>query len=280
MNIKKLFISFLILLLTNNVFAKAMTNHDVIEYFNELAFGSEFGGESKRCSKWATNMKIFVAGKPPAYLDKELDKIIKEINTLISPIKLLRVNSKRESNYIIFFGSGEGYTNIEPKAKAYIDENWGLFWVYSNRNNEIFRGTMYVDIFRTKNKNAQKHLLREELTQSLGIMNDSYKYSDSMFYQKWSHPTSYSAIDKQVIKLLYNPAIKPNMTKSEINKLIASKGLISMTDSERSELSKSNQSKNRKANGEGSKGNQETGYGSNEPEPVKPFKSEGFGSNK
>jgi hypothetical protein len=63
---------------------------------------------------------------------------------------------------------------------------------------------MYVDIKRTKRDDAQKHLLREELTQALGLSNDSYDYPESIFYQGWTETTEYTELDKDVIRMMYN----------------------------------------------------------------------------
>ena len=63
---------------------------------------------------------------------------------------------------------------------------------------------MYVDIERTSTNDGQKHLLREELTQSLGLCNDSYDYPESIFYQGWTETTEYAEIDKELIQMLYN----------------------------------------------------------------------------
>jgi hypothetical protein len=63
---------------------------------------------------------------------------------------------------------------------------------------------MYVDIYRCTELDAQKHLLREELTQSLGLFNDSYKYENSIFQQRWTTTTEYADIDKKIIQILYN----------------------------------------------------------------------------
>jgi hypothetical protein len=63
---------------------------------------------------------------------------------------------------------------------------------------------MYVDVVRTTDEEAQKHLLREELTQSLGLTNDSWKYPESIFYQGWTTTTTYTEMDKRLIDLLYN----------------------------------------------------------------------------
>jgi hypothetical protein len=70
---------------------------------------------------------------------------------------------------------------------------------------EVAEGLMYVDVTRASNdENAQKHLLREELTQSLGLFNDSYKYDNSIFYQGWTTTTEYDPIDRELIDMLYN----------------------------------------------------------------------------
>ena len=51
---------------------------------------------------------------------------------------------------------------------------------------------------------SQKHLLREELTQSLGLRNDSYTYPESIFYSNWTNTTEYTELDKSLIDMLYN----------------------------------------------------------------------------
>jgi hypothetical protein len=171
------------------------------DYFNEICRGSEFGGGSS-VSKWRSDVKIFVTGDKREYLMDELRSIVNELNDYIDPINIKIVNSRSEANYTILFGSAQEYVRLEPIAKDYVDGNWGLFVV--NGGNTINNGTMYVDIFRTESITAQKHLLREELTQSLGFKKDSYSYPESMFYQVWSETTEYSPIDVEIIKMLYN----------------------------------------------------------------------------
>ena len=63
---------------------------------------------------------------------------------------------------------------------------------------------MYVDLFRNSDVESYKHLLREELTQSLGLFNDSWDYPESIFYQCWTTTTEYAPIDRELIDMLYN----------------------------------------------------------------------------
>jgi len=80
---------------------------------------------------------------------------------------------------------------------------------------------MYVDIFRA-NEQGQLHLLREELTQSLGLGQDSEKYLNSIFQINWTTTSSYSQIDKDIIRLLYHPNMKVGLNENEVDVLLRS----------------------------------------------------------
>jgi hypothetical protein len=170
------------------------------EYFDEIVMYSEFS-ETRRSSpfRWTSDMKIYVDGEKPDYLMSELNLIVTELNDLIDPITIRVVNRKQDANYIIFFGTHIEFANLYSLIdKSKLERNWGLFEVYANR------GIMYVDLERTSfDYVAQKHLLREELTQSLGLFNDSWKYPESIFYQGWTSTTKYAEIDEKLIDLLY-----------------------------------------------------------------------------
>ena len=80
----------------------------------------------------------------------------------------------------------------------------GFGVTYCGRHNNIYVGEAFVDIGRVKNPIRQKHILREEVTQCLGLGNDTYQYDNSIFYQGYSTVTEYSELDKEIIKMLYN----------------------------------------------------------------------------
>jgi len=66
----------------------------------------------------------------------------------------------------------------------------------------------------------RSHLIREELTQSLGIMNDSYSFEDSIFYQGWTDTINYLPIDRTIISLLYDPRLKSGMTQEQVRSIL------------------------------------------------------------
>ena len=193
---------------------------DVVTYFKEVALGFEFGNASRITRKWNTDMKVFVGGTPSTALRDELDRIIAEINALTTDGFMIEiVQDQNESNYFIFFGSGNDYASIYPDQSSFVVNNWGLFSVFWNGNNELNGGHMYVDIVRA-NEAAQKHLLREELTQSLGLARDSSRYQDSIFQAAWTTTNEYATIDTDLIRLLYHPEMEIGLDDTAVETLL------------------------------------------------------------
>jgi len=172
-------------------------------YFKKIAYGNEFTDGSMYLKKWNRDVKIFVLGQKDAEMESELLKVVKELNDLINTINISVVTNKEDANMIVFFGSKQEFNNFDPSLKTYVENNEGLFKIKHNTS-DIYFGEMYVNTKGNLTSNQKKHLLREELTQSLGLCNDSYRYSKSIFYQGWTDTTEYAEIDKEIIKMLYN----------------------------------------------------------------------------
>ena len=172
---------------------------EVVEYFNEIALNNEFDGSRSTAFTWDSDMKIYVDGERPEYLMTELQKIVGELNDIIDPINIKIVSSPNQANYTIFVGS---HTDFQDKYKVdnpeRLNRNWGYFEVFGNS------GVMYIDTYRNGDETSHKHLLREELTQSLGLFNDSWEYPESIFYQGWTTTTEFAQIDRELIDMLYN----------------------------------------------------------------------------
>ena len=193
---------------------------DVIEYFKEVALGFEFGNASKITRKWESELKIFVDGEPNSELLDELDDILLEINELAkNGFQIVIVEETSISNFYIFFGTGTDYAQLYPSQSGLVGSNWGLFSLYWNSDNQFTTGHMYVDIVRA-DMNEQKHLLREELTQSLGLARDSQKYTESIFQSSWTITNEYAEIDKDLIKLLYHPDMKIGLRENQVHDVL------------------------------------------------------------
>lgn len=190
---------------------------DIIDYFKDVALGFEFGNASSVTRKWNSELRVFIGGEPDSELINELESIITELNELATDgFRVNIVNDSLQSNYYIFFGAGTEYAEIFPSQSNLVDSNWALFSVFWNDQNQFTSGHMYVDIMRA-NSTKQKHLLREELTQSLGLAKDSPLYMESIFQSAWTTTIEYASIDKDLIRLLYHPDMSVGLNKNQVD---------------------------------------------------------------
>jgi hypothetical protein len=195
---------------------------NVVSYFKDVALGFEFGGTTEVTRKWAVPMRIFVGGDPSTELMNELNDIVDEINELTTDSFVMSITADTaQSNCYIFFGSGGDFAEVYPPATNHVAGNWGLFYVNFDGGNNLYRAVIYIDIIRADG-DEQKHLLREELTQSLGFGKDSHKYPESIFQSEWTTTTEYADIDRDVIRLLYNPRMFVGLNRTQVDPVLRS----------------------------------------------------------
>ena len=228
---KNKFLLFLLILITESSCSKEEENilleselseHEIniIDYFKSIALGSEFGNASSITRKWNTQIKVFIGGELSSELSTEFEKIRTEINELATDgFKVTIVDDSLQSNYYIFFGTGIKYAEMFPTESDLVNSNFGLFYVFWNGKNQLYSGHMYVDIIRASSI-EQKHLLREEFTQSLGLAKDSPLYMESIFQSASTTTTEYATIDKDLVRLLYHPDMKIGLNEIQIDQVL------------------------------------------------------------
>ncbi len=180
-----------------------------VNYFSQIAFGEEFGGGEDVIQKWRQNLRIQYFGAPTAIDLIQLDIVINELNELIGhSIKLEIVNEN--PNVTIYFIPASKFRKYE---KNYVANNLGFFWEEVDSE-----GIYAVNILISTTgvtQSERSHLLREELTQSLGLMRDSYDYPQSIFYQGWTATSEFTDLDRNLISILYREDITHGMTRDE-----------------------------------------------------------------
>jgi hypothetical protein len=190
-------------------------NQAEIEYFTEIALGAEFGDETPVIKKWVDDIRIKVDGEPTEEDLQTVNNIIKDLNEIIIGIKIKLVDKK--ANLTITFSPESDFSSIDSN---YVPTDFGFFWaLWHDDNFTIYDASILISSVDITQK-ARSHLIREELTQSLGLMNDSNKYKDSVFFQEWTDIVEFSEIDRSVIKLLYINSVKPGMTKEQVRKIL------------------------------------------------------------
>ena len=201
-----------------------------IDYFLNIAMGSEYGGATPHIRKWATDLHIEIHGTPTTQDIASLETVVDELNGLIDPIDLKILNegprhdglnvesglAPETANVNIHFVPHTDFAHYVPH---YEPGNLGYAWIWW-QNDTIYDATILVSSTGI-NQTERSHLIREELTQSLGLLRDSYDYEDSIFFQLWTTTTQYSALDEALIRMLYSPQIQPGMTRQAVVSVFA-----------------------------------------------------------
>lgn len=188
-----------------------------LKYFLDIVLKNEFERKIQKCKKWEVNIRLYTFfEKYNISLDNEINNIINDINNLSDTIKIYRTTNIKDSNVKVFLSSRDTFKkHISRENWKYLNDNYGFGRIFYNNNFIISQALVYVDIYKTDNLDCQKHLLREEITQILGMPND-INLKKSIFNKDWECITQYSKFDTMIIKLFLSDKIQAGMDKKEI----------------------------------------------------------------
>jgi len=213
---KTMFIAFTLLIIGCSFQSNTNTfTQSEIDYFVEIALGAEFGEQTPVIKKWINDIRIKINGEPTEADLQTINNIVSDLTEIISSIKIKIVN--KNENLTITFSPESDFTSIDPN---YVPTNYGFFWALWHDDNFVIYDANILISSADITQKERSHLIREELTQSLGLMNDSDKYNDSIFYQEWTDVTEFSELDRVAIKLLYLKKIEPGVSKEQVFKVL------------------------------------------------------------
>ena len=177
----------------------SLSQDSIIKYYNEIAGKSEYGDSNATFCKWKTNVKIYFDFENSDTIKKYSEEVIKDLNDIIDPISISITNKKSEANLIVYCGN---FSDYKKRYNVVIEGKFNGFFSTNTYNSTIYNG--YVFINERLRGNILKSVIREEITQSFGLGNDSWEYPDSIFFQGSNSQITFSELDKEIIKLHYN----------------------------------------------------------------------------
>ncbi len=180
---------------------QAMPPLDVlVAQFERIAFSSEFGGNNRRgrIIKWARPIRVRIGG----WRSERSRTVVRDVLSRLSAlsglqIDLLEPGASRAANLTILFRD----KSIPGQAlcNTFIDK-------YPN-----FVITKVRVVITSLNPQQRRHCIVEELTQSLGLVNDSPLVFPSIFNDS-SRQQELHAWDEIMVQTLYHPRLYPGIT--------------------------------------------------------------------
>jgi len=192
-----------------------ISDSDLIDYFCQVALNVEYGSANGVLKRWEKPLRVKVSGD---YTDEDYATLTDHIDTLnglgILP-KISIVSS--DANFFIYFVPLDEMDDVIP---GYVEGNWGYFYLYWGSSSYVINKAYMGIATDVTTQAARNHLILEEFTQALGLMNDSYDYEDSIFQAEWTTTQSLMDIDYMLLYMLYNDYLEAGMGEYEVRDIL------------------------------------------------------------
>ncbi len=186
-----------------------------IDYFLEIAIGTQYGKKDARLHKWKYDINIEVIGQTTPEDILTLERIINELNAILEGIQIHRV--KNNPNTRIYFAPKSEFSSIEPH---YQPPSTAFYWSRWNQTS-IYESTILIASDGISQQQRDHHICAM-LARNIGLAKRSERDSSSIFYKGSLTSTEFSEIDRTLVKLLYQPEIRHNMTADNVRALFPS----------------------------------------------------------
>lgn len=175
--------------------------------FERIAFSSEFGGQYRagRLIRWQGPVRVRLVGQFPDRFRVEIERQVAELR-LLSGLEFTFGEGAADgppAGMTIEFSASRGGTAFDPDAPCRT-----LIW---ESGFVIRRVQIYIAPWPDQ---LRRHCVAEELTQALGLADDSRVIRDSIFNDA-SARQRMAPWDALMVRILYDPRLKPGMHKSE-----------------------------------------------------------------
>jgi len=195
---------------------------EVIDYFVEVALRSELDAEGNPGGtiplvKWAEPIYYHVSGDWTAEDLVQLNKMKDRMNRITGFPGLIETESLFEADLTIEFLPQDEMDYYPGYYSPFIEGFARISWDGAKR---IYQGGIAYKA-EGLDQFTRNSVICEELIQVMGMLNDSEKYEDSIFYQYGSSVQWPSDLDWKIMELLYNPQLRRGMTESECRAVLA-----------------------------------------------------------
>lgn len=199
-------------LTSSRVTAEEYTPQEILGYFDEIAFSSEYGGYRGTICKWTDELVCFVTGDFAEGEMTVLCELAGRLNEIPGFPGIRMTDDEEAANFVVRFvmqGELVGLFGADASAASGMSR---FYWMKSS--GKIVRAEAGIASNITP-QNAKASVICEEFLQSLGLASDSCTYPESVFYEGYNGSLRPAEIDWAVLELLYSDAIRPGMARKD-----------------------------------------------------------------
>ncbi|MCG9641769.1 DUF2927 domain-containing protein [Vibrio sp. Isolate34] len=193
--------------------------------FYNVALQHEYSSGNKPLAKWKQPIKIWVDHRVG---DKELHQELTELHiqhlseVTQHPIKIVNKESEANVKWIYTRQSkwvAESKSILKLKSTQHLNSAICTAGYRTNSKGEIVYAGVVIPVDQARSRGKLVACIVEEITQVLGLPNDSDKAYPSIFNDHTPEDLL-SPLDVVLLKLLYEPELKAGMTKAQVKPVV------------------------------------------------------------
>lgn len=201
----------------------------IIDSFIDIALNNEYSSKISRLRKWDRPIYYTIKHRTA---DRALHQKITTLHLAhladITGMKIAPATSKNRTNLTIVFSTQatlksdlKKYLSLTNKKQiAGLIRRGVCLAAFSTRtDSSIHHATIIIPVDRARARAKLLSCVVEELTQIMGLPNDSDRVFPSIFNDK-SHDDFLSGLDYLLLKLLYHPKTKPGMNTYQLKRVL------------------------------------------------------------
>lgn len=200
----------------------------VVDSFVNIALGSEHGERRRQTRKWAVPIRYaLVHNTGDEALHEHLVATQFAHLAALTGLSIAPAEDPAKANFRIVLSSEPrlredfrrhlGWDSAPEREKFY-RETVCVAHFASRRNGRITRAVAVIPVDRARSRGKLLSCFVEELTQVLGLPNDSDKVFPSVFNDH-SIDDYLSGLDVVLLRILYDPRVLPGMDEAEVRPL-------------------------------------------------------------
>jgi hypothetical protein len=193
-----------------------LSNEEIVANLETVVFGSEFVGEdSNNIRKWVGPMRVAVYGDEAGQFSELVDSHLASLRNLTS-LDIARVSEADpfRNAHILFLSRSQFNTYAQTylaRGKPGTNRNIACFGIFKSNKREIME--FHAMIPRSATQEEVRACIIEELTQVLGLPNDSFDIRPSIFNDDDEfHNLTWQ--DELFLRVLYDARVTPGMGRA------------------------------------------------------------------
>jgi hypothetical protein len=201
----------------------AASDTAIRRWVEQVLLGTEFGGDGKISARWVKTPTLSVFGGTAEQVAL-VNRTVRHINETLASTPISKIDvigrDNEKANIRVYLAPTDKFTSIAARhGFKYVPGNLGYVYVFWNGRRQIQRAFVMLTT-DARHQSYLPHLALEEITQSLGLMNDSPEFADSIFYAKGGDDgqvVKLSALDKALIVFFYKH-IRPGARAADVRR--------------------------------------------------------------